>query len=117
MADRVDIREFNAIVERREGTDKVKQEDYLVGVLKSLVAECAKRDMKMPDENVLKVLGVTNIECVYRIVKTPGNIYSVMAKYLLDDPDYRLDVVRVKVAKRIQDTIKQEVKIQQEVNV
>ena len=117
MANRVEINEINAIVERREGTDKVKQENYLIRVLKSIVAECAEYDMNMSDENVLKVLGVTDMESVYMIANVSGNIYSAMAKSLLDNPDYRLDVIRGEVVKRIHDRIEQEVKIQQEANV
>ena len=117
MVKRVDISEFNALVERREGTDRKKQENYLVRLLKSLVKDRAESDMKLSDENVLKVLGVTNMECMHMIASMPGDIYSAMAKSLLDNPDCELDVIRGEVAKRIQDTIEQEVKIQQEANV
>ena len=117
MVKRVDVSEFKSHVQRREGTNRRAQENYLVRVLKSMVAECVKCDMNMSDENVLKVLGVTDMECVYMIANESGNIYSAMAKSLLDNPDYRLDVIRGEVTKRIHDRIEQEVKIQQEANV
>ena len=115
MAKIVDASEFNAFVERREGTDRVKQETYLVRVLKSFVAEHAEHGMKQSDENVLKVLGVTSMKCVYTIANKPRSIYFGMAEELLDNPDRRLDVVRTKIVERIQSTVNQGEK-QQEVN-
>ncbi len=101
MAKRVDISEFNALIERREGSDRKKQEIYLVRVLKSLVDERAGRDMKRSDDNILRVLKVTSIESVHMLAKTQGDIYSLVAKSLLDNPDLGFNVVRAEVAERI----------------
>jgi hypothetical protein len=105
MANRVDINEFNALVERSEGSDRKKQEIYLVRVLKSLVDERAERGMKRSDDNILKVLKVSSMECVYILAKTRGDIYSLVAKSLLDNSDLGFDVVRAEIAERIMVTI------------
>ena len=110
MAKRVDISEFNALIERREGSDRKKQEIYLVRVLKSLVDERAERDMKRSDDNTLRVLKVTNMESVYMLAKTRGDIYSLVAKSLLDNSDLGFDVVRAEVAERIMGAINRDEK-------
>ena len=105
MANRIDISEFKALVELREGLDRKKQEIYLVRVLRSLVDERAGRDMKRSDDNILRVLKVTSMKSVYMLVKTRGDIYSLVARSLLDNPDLGFDVVRTEIAERIRGTI------------
>ena len=108
MANRVDINEFNALVERREGSGRNKQETYLVRVLKSLVEERAERDMKRSDDNILKVLKVISMECVCMLLKERGNVYSNVARALLDNQDMGFDVVRTDVAEYIQRAVKRD---------
>ena len=96
MANNGNIDEFNALVTNREGHDRKKQEDYLIGVLKTLVVNRSKGSVQPSDDiSVLKMLGVEDADNVFAAIKTAGGepIYSAIAKLLLDDSNNKWDIV------------------------
>ena len=100
MDSKGDISEFNAFVAQCAGSDR--KEQYLVRILKELVSKKTGQDLQLSDDNVLKALGVSNIESVFAAMTKLGNIYSVVAKLLLEDSSVEWNVVRWEVKKHIQ---------------
>ena len=100
MDSKGDISEFNAFVAQCAGSGR--KEQYLVRILKELVFKQTGQDLQLSDDNVLKALGVSNIECAFAAMTKFGDIYSVVAKLLLEDPSIEWNVVRWEVKKHMQ---------------
>ena len=83
--DRVAELDFNALVVRCAGPDKEEQKAYLVKVVMKLLIQHFGRGKKLPDENVLRAIGICE-EDTRVAMKVLDGIYAWVSKGLLGDP-------------------------------
>ena len=104
MANKGDINEFNALVEKCTGSgDKSVQMTFLVKILKEFVSKRSGHGSMSSDDNVLKILGMTSVEGMLAAMNQPGDIYSALSRLLLENPGLEWRVVRWEVQKYIQE--------------
>ena len=77
--------DFNALVVRCAGPDKEEQEAYLVKVVMKLLIQHFGRGKKLPDENVLRAIGICEKDTQVAM-KVLDSIYEYVVKALLGDP-------------------------------
>ena len=82
--DRDEELDLNALVARCAGPDKKEQGEYLVKVIMKLLIQHFGRGKKLPDENVLRVLGICE-EDTRVAMKVLDGIYAWVSKSLLGD--------------------------------
>ena len=83
--DRIAEMDFNALVVRCAGPDKEGQEEYLDRVVMKLLIQRFGRGKKLPDENVLRAIGICE-EDTRVAMKVLDGIYAWVSKGLLGDP-------------------------------
>ena len=83
--EQVEEQGFNALVVRCAGRDKKEQEEYLVRVVMKLLIQHFGRGKKLPDENVLRAIGICE-EDTQVAMKVLDSIYEYVVKALLEDP-------------------------------
>lgn len=83
--EQVEKQDFNALVVRCAGPDKKEQEEYLVKVVIKLLIQHLGRGKKLPDENVLRAIGICE-EDTRVATKVLDSIYEFVVKALLEDP-------------------------------
>ena len=83
--EQVEKQDFNALVARCAGPVKEEQEAYLVKVVMKLLIQHFGRGKKLPDENVLRAIGICE-EDTRVATKVLDSIYEFVVKALLEDP-------------------------------
>ena len=84
--------DFNALVVRCAGPDKEEQEAYLVKVVMKLLIQHFGRGKKLPDENVLRAIGICEKDTQVAM-KVLDSIYEYVVKALLGD--HRSDLLGI----------------------
>ena len=114
--EQVEELDFNALVVRCAGPDKKEQEEYLVRVVMKLLIQRYGRDSKLPDANVLRVLGIRE-EDTRVAMKVLDGIYTWVSKGLLDDPCCDLPSIRSEIVEYMQSDLERRHAIQREVEI
>ena len=95
--------DLNALVARRAGPSRGKQEEFLVRVVMQLMMKHVEQDARLPDSNVLHVFitkgsfGKICEKDVSVAMKVLDAFYYMVARACLDDPDYNPDNIRSKI--------------------
>ena len=104
MGSKGDINEFNTLVAKCTGSDdKGVQMTFLVKILKEFVSKRSGQGLMSPDDNVLKMLGMTSVKGMYAAMNQPGDIYFAISKLLFENPGLEWSVIRWEVQKYIQE--------------
>lgn len=114
--EQVEGMDFNALVVRCAGHDKKEQEEYLVKVVMKLLIQRFGRDEKLPDANVLRVLGISE-EDTQVAMKVLDGIYAWVSKGLLGDPCCNLPGIRSEAIKYMRSELERRRAIQREAGV
>ena len=114
--DRVAELDFNALVVRCAGPDKKEQEEYLVKVVMKLLIQRYGRDSKLPDANVLRVLGIRE-EDTRVAMKVLDGIYAWVSKGLIGDPYCDLPGIRSEIVEYMRSDLERRQAIQREVGI
>jgi len=114
--EQIEKQDFNALVVRCAGPDKKEQEEYLVSVVMKLLIQRFGRGRKLPDENVLRVLGIRE-EDTQVAMKVLDGIYAWVSKGLLDDPCCDLPGIRSEAIEYMRSDLERRQAIQREAGI
>ncbi len=107
---------FNALVVRCAGPDKEEQEEYLVKVVMKLLIQRLGRGKKLPDENVLRAIGICE-EDTRVAMKVLDGIYAWVSKGLLGDPCCDLPGIRSEIVEYMRSDLERRQAIQREAGI
>lgn len=112
---------FKALVERCAGPVRKEQESYLARVIMKSLIKRYGRDGKLPDANVFRALGRSEEDLTRVVAREPfvvgkvlDEIYSWLAKSLLDNQLYDLHTLRREAVEYMQENLKRRQAIQRE---
>lgn len=114
--DRVAELDFNALVVRCAGPDKEGQEEYLDRVVMKLLIQRFGRGKKLPDENVLRAIGICE-EDTRVAMKVLDGIYAWVSKGLLGDPCCDCLGIRSEIVEYMRSDLERRQAIQREVGI
>ena len=114
--EQVEEQDFNALVVRCAGRDKKEQEEYLVRVVMKLLIQHFGRGKKLPDENVLRAIGICE-EDTRVAMKVLDSIYEYVIKALLGDPCCDLLGIRSEAIKYMRSELERRQTIQREAGI
>ena len=114
--EQVEEQDFNALVVRCAGRDKKEQEEYLVRVVMKLLIQHFGRGKKLPDENVLRAIGICE-EDTQVAMKVLDGIYAWVSKGLLGDHCCDLSGIRSEAIEYMRSELERREAIQREAGV
>ena len=114
--DRYEELGFNALVVRCAGPDKEEQEEYLVKVVMKLLIQRLGRGKKLPDENVLRAIGICE-EDTRVAMKVLDSIYEYVVKALFEDPRRDLLGISPEIIEYVRSELERRQAIQREASI
>lgn len=114
--EQIEEMDFNTLLLRCAGPDGKEQEGFLVRVVMKSLIELLGRGSHLPDENVLRALGVCEEEVTFAI-RVLDSVYAWVSKSLIGDPCCDLQYIRSYAIKFMRAELKRRQEIQREAGI